>query len=292
MANKSTENMTCREVSQLLPAFVECELEGSLQAHVQAHVARCAACAEEAKRYKGALGCLASVPRLKAPETMRLEIMALVRAEERRRQAARPFRWAAAAACMLLVVAASAVVLNRSGLNSEPVEPADHGKVVSPTPVAAAADPLRREAPPSAIAKNQVVSAPVRARDASPRAPSRVASAPVSFLDVKAKDGYSAREKIAMRRRAAAALAGSQLIGQGVPVPGAPRGDAGEFTPREAVEYSQPQSERLMVGGNSSVVRTETGFDRQGKIAVIRIRVEKDDANPSDRLDGPEPQAK
>lgn len=291
MANKSTENMTCREVSQLLPAFVECELEGSLQARVQAHVARCAACSEEAQRYKGALGCLASVPRLKAPDSLRLEIMALVRAEERRRQAARPFRWAAAAACMLLVVAASAVVLSRGAHTSESVEPADHGKVVSPTPVAAAPGPLRSEAPTSDASKNQVVRAPVRPHAVSSRTASSRVSAPVSFLDVKAKDGYSAREKIAMRQRAAS-LVGSQLIGQGVPVPGAPRGDAGEFTPREAVEYSQPHSEKLMVGGNSSVVRTETGFDRQGKIAVIRIRVEKDDANPSDRLDGPEPQAK
>ncbi len=102
--------MTCDEITELLPAYADSELDLAHALAVEGHLRQCPACAAAVKEQQALRGALAD-PALyhRAPAGLRERVRAALRPAERPAAAARPFPWRGlAVAASLAFVAALA----------------------------------------------------------------------------------------------------------------------------------------------------------------------------------------
>lgn len=119
----------CPDARALLPAYVENELSGMERARVQGHLDICSACRTEEATYRVALGALSAAPK-PAHGDLYYGLAAKLDALERRPVfRPRQLRWAGALACLVLAVGVGATVVGQRLLSHHRT---DTPKVVLP----------------------------------------------------------------------------------------------------------------------------------------------------------------
>lgn len=108
---KGGEVMNCKDVAELLPLFIDAELEPEAAAEVEAHLTTCAACQEILAEYRREQQILQSLPLVAPPPTWRAELLEKVnKSKPRWEQPAWRFfvpRLASLAAALLVVLMVS-----------------------------------------------------------------------------------------------------------------------------------------------------------------------------------------
>lgn len=280
----------CREARELLPAFVEDELEADKLDRLSLHLKSCADCRFQEAQYRRALGVLDS-PAVRAPEFVGdLYPGFLAKLEARRPAIHRTPRlqWAAALACLVLVVAVGAAPL-RHWLATR-----SHGNERAPTPSVMATgipnllpprgvpgseipngvgpniskQPNRfvEKAVPDHVDVDSTIQQSDESVDNNQRGSKRVASMdrrngqPRSFLDVRAADGSNARDLIArISKRSDGAAPGEQAI-----------------TPKDlrpSNDLVAVREERVQVGEKVTQVKTGYETDSAGRRTGIHVEI-------------------
>lgn len=273
----------CAAVRELLPAYVEQELNEAAAGRVQAHLSSCAECRKEASRYRTALHALNA--RTPAQPGDLYPAFAARLARQSRPSPARRLRWAATCACAALTLAAGAFVLSSRAPRQVGPGPLIHAAVGAPqAPAPSAGVQLAQKPAADATTTN---SEPPPAQDAvSPAASSADPSAqaqpsptarrtkrhvhrahiePASFLDVVPRVGATARQQMEDRAHTAASPASAGSSGLPTATPNASHPGA------RPIRYVPAVDERIRVGDRVSRVKGEAGIDAQGRITVIRV---------------------
>ncbi|HBK86699.1 MAG TPA: hypothetical protein DDZ53_11790 [Firmicutes bacterium] len=76
--------MNCKDVVELLPLFLDAELEPNLAADVEAHLATCSSCQQLLQDFKREQQILRSLPSVEPPPAWRAELLAQVGVTKRR----------------------------------------------------------------------------------------------------------------------------------------------------------------------------------------------------------------
>ncbi|MEP6754299.1 MAG: zf-HC2 domain-containing protein [Chthonomonadales bacterium] len=293
----------CHDVIEQLPAFVEGELGNIEAARVRGHVEICRGCRAEELQLRSCLGTLRSVAPISAPSALQAKFAAKVAKYER--APARSFgamRWAASAACLLLVIGVGATVRNSGWFHPQAPPIVTNVQTDNPSVRVADSNPnthnstINNENPGSLptvdkqpLETNRVAiiepenPEPI-VRDDTPRTRvirhrptvsnnASVASSNSEFLSIRAVDGTSAADIIAMKRRTGQERIAAANYDQSAAKAEMPR--PANIPAAPGVKMIVPErDEQLHVGSSVTNVHTETGFDSRGEIALIRIKTD------------------
>jgi hypothetical protein len=314
----------CPDALALLPAYVEGELSQAEKARVAGHLNICAACRREEAQYRQVFGALKAPREMPPHGDLYAAFSAKVgKLENRGMLRMRQLRWAASLGCLLLVAGVGAsvarqhfmapkptpvVAFNPPDFKTGPINPdralvkktgGNSDKVVKApetveqnTVLPAPDAPLNSEqdntGSPTIGSENGVQRRPVNKK----RHSTRTADANTNsdgFLDVKAQNGFTARELLNSKKDAPPVddtVAGGSPDGSRVnkPVwadngPGQPRIVSIPGAPKVTVVVPGHE-DRVQVGNTVTSVRRETGYDANGQLALIRIKSETSQVQP------------
>lgn len=304
---KSERLSRCNDVHLLLPAYVEGELTPAESRRVAGHLALCAACRREEAQYRLALSPLRAPARRTAPPDLHAGFhVRLARSQARAQRSRLQLRWAAAMGVLLLVVTSGASVwraqVHRNSAVSAPtpvvnISPGSRSGSESPTPTRQDIA-MKGSAPVEETAQDRVApSAPDRQAPGSASAkpdPKRTDSGkpPVynSFLDVRDREGNTARELFRQRRRQHHPEYDRQAtLASADPREGSRRNTDAAVWQGKKVRLEPAVDVRLGVGSAVTTVQGERGLDADGNLALIRIRVSTSEETKTQTPDSASP---
>ncbi len=292
-------NPRCRQVQETLSAYVEGDLTAPENHRIAAHIDSCLDCRSEEKLMRQAVGLLAAPRELTPHGDLYVRFDAKLAESMAPRWYSRPsLRWAGTLACLVLVVGVGATVVQQRYANRAPVTtiaPDTNHSAIEPNVQGSNLGngrtvPLEpnNKVEPDNIANGTEIHQEPRMVDQAPSVPNTSYSsnpkrlpnrkqgqgAPSEFMDVRDATGMTAREKIESSRPI------SEDLSNGIPknvrsqsgqvefhrehVPGAPR----------VTVIATHRDDATPTGNGISKVRTDTGYDSNGDLALIRIQTE------------------
>jgi hypothetical protein len=286
-------------VHLLLSAYVEGELTTAENRRVAGHLSLCAACRQEEAQYRLALSPLRAPTRRTAPADLHAGFYArLSRSETRARRSRMQLRWAAAMGALLLVVTSGASVwraqIQRKSSVSQPtpvVNISRNNRSVSENRVTPRGTiTMKGSVPTEETTQNRVVwNDPSRQASGSESAKTnqnKINSgrqpAYNSFLDVRDRQGNTARELIKKRRRQNLPEHDRQaILASANPREESRRNTDAAIWRGRKVRMEPTLDVRVGVGNAVTTVQGERGLDADGNLALIRMRVStREEANP------------
>jgi hypothetical protein len=303
----------CADVSALLPGYVEGELSAAENRRVAGHLEICAACRREETEYRQAMGLLRAPRETARPGDLYAGFAAKLAKHETtsaRRQL--QLRWAGMAACLLLIAGAGAsrLLLNGQGLEKVRAIIPDKKIAAATSPDRTNRAPGQEKVIVKNIPTPDNIDVKDRTDDmfAPPfvsAAPSRSAlsGGPNTNSDYPVRrQPHATHHNTVKPAQIALRSAGNEAIDRstphGVPGPGVadggmtdrmseamPAGTVDEkldtaalgkiaIPARKPVCIVQDMNERVRVGDTVTNIKADSGWDANGRLALIRIKAE------------------
>ena len=301
-------NPRCRQIQESLSAYVEGDLTAPESHRIAAHIDSCLDCRGEERVMRQAVGVL-TAPREAAPHgDLYIRFEAKLAESMQPRWFQRPtLRWAGSLACLLLVVGVGATVVQQRYSAKQPdavVLPDNRANGSNNAPIFGngRSVPLEAESGQSHSAnaridnvilpenpKNEIASNSNSAFVPKIKRTSKGKfehSNPTNFMEVRDADGMTARDRMEAAHQNSNDVMGgipknispqkSQFEVHRAHIPGAPR----------VTVIATESDDRTPVGNGTARVRTDTGYDSNGDLALIRIQADTshstDPVRPSD----------